>query len=285
MKRNYDREFINVTYDGERALYGESDALIKNCRFEGPSDGESCLKETSDLTVEKCHFALRYPLWHANKVKIVDCDMTTTCRAPLWYGKSLVINNLDCSGVKAVRECKNVTISDSNFISPEFCWLSANLKLKNLSVESEYPFFMIKRAEINNLKMKAKYSFQYAEDVSVYDSFLDTKDAFWHTKNVTVKNSVVKGEYLGWYSKNLTFVNCKIIGTQPLCYAENLKLIDCETENCDLSFENSVVDAEIKGKITSVKNPMGKIVADEIGEIIIDEHSRGKCEIFTASDK
>ena len=133
--------------------------------------------------------------------------------------------------------------------------------------------------------MKAKYSFQYAEDVIVYDSFLDTKDAFWHTKNVTVKNSVVKGEYLGWYSKNLTFVNCKIIGTQPLCYAENLKLIDCETENCDLSFENSLVDAEIKGRIMSVKNPMGKIVADEIGEIIIDEHSRGKCEIFTASDK
>ena len=74
-----------------------------------------------------------------------------------------------------------------------------------------------------------------------------------------VKDSVLKGEYLGWYSENLTLINCLIIGTQPLC----------RTENCDLSFEYSDVDADIKGHVLSIKNPKsGLITVDSVGEII-----------------
>ena len=121
--------------------------------------------------------------------------------------------------------------------------------------------------------MKGKYSFQYTENVEIRNSVLDTKDAFWHGKNITVYDSVVKGEYLAWYSENLTLVRCKIIGTQPFCYAKNLVLEDCEMIDCDLSFENTTVQATVKGEITSVKNPAGgKITADSIGEIILDEY-------------
>ena len=84
--------------------------------------------------------------------------------------------------------------------------------------------------------------------------------------------SVVKGEYLAWFSEGLTLIDCKIIGTQPLCYCKNLKLINCTMEDCDLSFEYSDVDADVKGHIVSVKNPKsGKIVADSVGEIIFED--------------
>ena len=66
-------------------------------------------------------------------------------------------------------------------------------------------------------------------------------------------------------------MNCTIFGTQPLCYCKNLKLINCKMIDCDLSFENSHVQAEILGEVTSVKNPLsGKIVADGYGEIILE---------------
>ena len=70
-------------------------------------------------------------------------------------------------------------------------------------------------------------------------------------------------------------MRCHIKGTQPLCYCKNLKLIDCTTEDCDLAFEYCSVDATIKGKILSVKNPeSGKICADEIGELIVTDDSK-----------
>ena len=119
------------------------------------------------------------------------------------------------------------------------------------------------------MNFKGKYSFQYVENLEITNSNLDTKDAFWHSENVTVKDSVVKGEYLGWFSKDLTLINCKIIGTQPLCYCENLKLINCTMKNCDLSFEYSDVEADIKGNVDSIKNPKsGTITVDSVGEVI-----------------
>lgn len=121
--------------------------------------------------------------------------------------------------------------------------------------------------------MTGKYSFQYVENAVIENSVLTTKDAFWHSKNVTVKDSVLTGEYLGWYSENLHLIRCKIIGTQPLCYCKGLVLEDCETEDCDLSFERSEVNAAIKGEIESIKNPAPNsiITAKKIGEIILEK--------------
>lgn len=44
------REIIeNKTFDEERALYNSDNLLLKNCRFDGPADGESALKESRNV--------------------------------------------------------------------------------------------------------------------------------------------------------------------------------------------------------------------------------------------
>lgn len=275
--------YENQTYDEERALYGIHDAEIKNCRFTGPADGESFLKETQRIDVSGCFMDLRYPLWHVTDGKISNSEMTVNCRAALWYDKNIEITDTKMMGIKALRECENVTLKNIVADSPEFIW-----KVKNISIEdseilgSEYPFFEVQKGKIRNLKMKGKYSFQYCSDFELADCNFDTKDAFWHSRNFVVRDSVIKGEYLAWYSENLTFINCRIIGTQPFCYCKNLKLINCTMEGCDLAFENSTVQADVHSRIDSVKNPIsGEIRAAEIGEIILNAERTPvtKCKI------
>ena len=276
--------FENQTFDEERALYGIKNGVVKNCRFDGPADGESALKEAGNIEVRDCFFNLRYPFWHLTDSKISGTELTENCRAALWYDKNIEIESCKLNGIKALRECENVTLKNSEVSSPEFIWKCRNLTVENVQIkESEYPFFEVDGAKISNLKMRGKYSFQYGSDIEISNSELDTKDAFWHTKNVTVRNSVVKGEYLGWYSENLTLINCRIIGTQPFCYCKNLVLKNCTMEGCDLAFERSSVQADICGKIDSVKNVLsGKVSADEIGEIIMEEKivDKAKSEII-----
>jgi len=264
--------FENQTYDQERALYAVKAAEVKNCRFDGPADGESALKEASQIKVSDCFFNLRYPFWHTSDAQVSGSELTENCRAAFWYDKNIEIDGCKLNGIKALRECENITLKNSSVNSPEFLWKCRGLTVDNLTIEkSEYPFFEVSDAKITRLTMTGKYSFQYDTDIEISDSKLYTKDAFWHTKNVTVRDSLIQGEYLGWYSENLTLINCHISGTQPLCYCKKLTLINCTMENCDLAFERSDVNAEVKGKIDSVKNPLGgKIIADSIGEIILE---------------
>lgn len=273
--------YKNKSYDEERALYGLHNALVDNCRFEGEADGESALKETGKLTVINCDFRLRYPLWHTTDTNMKNCSMTDTCRAALWYGSNITVDDSVLGGIKAVRECDNIKICGSKINSTEFGWFCRALTMNDCSLTSEYSFLHASDLLLENLKMTGKYSFQYTENVEIHNSVLDTKDAFWHGKNIIVYDSEVRGEYLGWYSENLKFVRCRIIGTQPLCYCKKLVLEDCEMTDCDLSFENSDVTASVRGSITSVKNPLsGSITADSIGSLIRDEYGKDStCKI------
>lgn len=263
------KEIKNQHYETERSLYNQQGLHLVGCRFEGPSDGESPLKESSDILAESCYFDLRYPFWHDENVTLKNCTFTEKSRAAFWYDHAIEISDSILHGIKAFRECQHVSLTNCDIVSPEFLWRDSDVRLNHCTLTSEYAFFEDKDIQIDQLTMNGKYSFQYVQGGLIAHSELHTKDAFWHSENLTVKDSLIDGEYLGWYSKNLHLVHCHIKGTQPLCYCEGLVLDDCTLENADLAFEYSDVHATINSAIISVKNPRsGEIVADSIGEII-----------------
>ena len=257
------------TFDEERALYGLNGAWVEDVTFAGPADGESVLKECHDVDVARCRFDLRYPLWHTTGFSVSDSRLTEGCRAALWYAQDGHIQGTALHGIKAVRECDDIVLMDCDVRSTEFGWKSRGLRVEGTRVEGEYPFLDSRDVTFCDSQLVGKYSFQYVENLVVEHSVLDTKDAFWHARNVVVRDSVIRGEYLGWYSNGLTLERCRIEGTQPLCYAKNLTLVDCELVGCDLAFENSDVNATVRGHVDSIKNPRsGRIVVDSVGEVI-----------------
>ncbi len=262
----------NKTFDEERALYGSQDLQVINCKFDGPADGESAFKECKNIKVQDSFFNLRYPFWHVHGLEISDSQMTDLCRAALWYSDGIYIKDSKLHGIKALRECADVTMENCDVISPEFGWSTNGLNIDNVSVEGEYVFMRSTDLHFKNFKLNGKYSFQYIENAIFEDCEFNTKDAFWHGKNITVKNSVVKGEYLAWYSENLTLENCKIIGTQPFCYCKGLKLINCEMIDADFAFEKSEVEADVTTPVISIKNPAsGFVSVPAVDEVIYDD--------------
>ena len=275
----------NQIFDEERALYGSSELLVKNCSFDGPADGESAFKECSQIEVEDCFFNLRYPFWHDQGLTIRHSEMTDNCRAALWYSSHVMVTDSKLHGIKAFRECSDVSIQNCDIVSPEFGWSVQRICMEDTAAVSEY--FMMRSEDLTfrRVHFQGKYSFQYIKNAVFEDCVFDTKDAFWHGENITVRNSTIKGEYLAWYSNGLTLINCKIIGTQPSCYCRNLKLIHCEMIGTDLAFEKSQVDAEIITKVDSIKNPLsGRITVPDVGEVILDD-VKAKGEILVGSQK
>ncbi len=261
----------NRTFDEERALYATADTEVISCRFDGPADGESALKEGRNITVRDSYFNLRYPFWHDHGLTIENSEMTDKARAALWYSEDITIRKTKMHGIKALRECADVTIENSDIVSAEFGWSVSGIEMKDSTAESEYFMMRSDHLHFDNVTFKGKYSFQYITDSVFENCNFDTKDAFWHAKNVVVRNSTIKGEYLAWYSENITFENCTIIGTQPLCYCRGLKMINCEMIDSDLAFERSDVEAQIVSPVLSIKNPKsGHITVPALGELIMN---------------
>lgn len=274
----------NTEFGGERPLYASHDLKIENVVIH---TGESAIKECANINAVKCRFEGKYPFWHVHGLQIEDCEFTPDTRAALWYCSNVNVRDSLIAGPKALREMNDIELTNVRIPDAiEAFWHCKGVRLRDVeTANAEYIFMNSSDIDIDGYRQQGKYSFQYARNITIRNAEIRTKDAFWETENVTVYDSVIIGEYLGWHSKNLRLVNCRIAGTQPLCYAENLIMENCTMDaDADLAFENSTVQATIKGNITSIKNPIsGRIQADSIGEIILDEHiwQPADCQIIT----
>ena len=261
----------NTEFGGERPLFGSHDLRLDNVTIR---EGESALKECSNIEAVNCRFEGNYPFWHVHGFTIEQCFFDKGGRSALWYSDHLKMKDTIIDAPKMFREMheidiENVQMNDAD----EVFWKCSGISVKNLKLHGgTYPFMLCRNLRIDGLESNSKYIFQYVKDMELRNARITTKDALWECENVTVFDSEVNGEYLGWHSRNLRLVNCRISGTQPLCYAENLTLENCIMDSsCDLAFEYSSVHATINSPVRSIKNPLtGCIKAESYGEIIID---------------
>ena len=263
----------NVTREnlfGERALFNSNDLHITECVFD---NGESPLKESSNIEIDECLFRWKYPLWYCNNIKADRCTFFDMARAGIWYTKNVEVKNTVYQAPKGFRRCDNLTSENIAFThAQETLWSCNDVKIKDVTVKGDYFAMNCSNMEINNLTLDGNYSFDGVKNMTIRNSHLISKDAFWNTENVTVYDSFITGEYLGWNAKNLTLVNCVIESLQGMCYVDNLVMKDCKLFNTNLAFEYSNVNAEITGDVISVLNPKsGTIKAEHIGELIIEK--------------
>lgn len=266
-------------FGGERPLFESHDVRLENVTIR---QGESALKECSDIVAVDCRFEGNYPFWHVHNFTIERCFFDVGGRSALWYSDNLKMKDTVIDAPKMFREMEgieleNVTINDAD----ETFWRCKNIRALNLTLhDGTYPFMFSENIEIDGLTSDSKYVFQYVKNVVIRNAVITTKDAFWETENVTIYDSELNGEYLGWHSRNLRLVNCHITGEQPLCYADNLVLENCTFgPDCDRAFEYSTLKADVKGGLRSIKNPRsGSITIDHVEEIIIDKNIKAPAD-------
>ncbi|MDE6856947.1 MAG: DUF3737 family protein, partial [Muribaculaceae bacterium] len=210
-------------FGGERPLFEAHDVRLENVVIR---EGESAIKECSDIEAINCTFEGNYPFWHVHRFLIDRCYFDVGGRSALWYSDHLKMKDTVIDAPKMFREMfdldiENVVMNDAD----EVFWRCKDIKIKNLKLHGgTYPFMFSENIEVDGLESDSKYVFQYVKNVVIRNAKITTKDAFWEVENVTIYDSELNGEYLGWHSKNLRLVNCHITGEQPLCYPHHLFL-------------------------------------------------------------
>ena len=271
------KEIRNGSFTGERALYNIHDTSIYDSTF---FDGESPLKECSNLKIYNTFFKWKYPMWYSKNIYVKDSVLLETARSGIWYTKEIELVDTMIEAPKTFRRSSDIRLINCSMpIADETLWNCENIYMSNVTAKGNYLGLNSKNIEIKDFKLNGNYAFDGASNIKIDNAILISKDSFWNCENVEVKNSTIIGEYIGWNSKNITFINCTIDSNQGLCYMDNVKLVDCKLVNTNLSFELcSNIDATINSRIESVKNPIsGSIKAKSIGLIIQDNMNyRGK---------
>ncbi len=266
-------------FGGERPLYAKHGLKLENVTIHV---GESSIKEGSDIEAVNCTFEGKYVFWEVDNFSVDHCYFAESARSSLWYSRNGRMTNCKVDAPKLFRRMKGIYVENTDFPNGEqFFWDCSDITLRNVKIANcDYAFMHCENINIDNYRQDGNYSFQYAKNVEIRNSVLNSKDAFWEAENVTVYDSEINGEYLGWYGKNLKFVRCHFTGEQLLCYVDGLILEDCTFgPDANLLFEYSTLEATIKGRVTSIKNPTsGSITVDSLGELIIDENRKAPAD-------
>ncbi len=256
-------------FTGERAMFASKGVRFNDALF---FDGESPLKESSNIELYGCTFGWKYPLWYCDDVYVKDSLLEKTARSGIWYTHNIEITDSVINAPKTFRrscgiKLKNVQMPNAE----ESMWNCSDISLENVSVKGDYFCFGSSNITVNDFEIDGNYVFDGGKNIEINRARLISKDALWNCENVTVRDSLIVGEYLGWNSKNITLINCTIESNQGMCYMQNLVLKGCKLRNTDLCFEYCTVDADVDSHIDSIKNPIsGRIKANSIGEIILD---------------
>lgn len=277
------KKFENGTYVGERALFMSKDASFYECTFK---DGESPLKESSNLDISHSHFEWKYPLWYCKDVVVKDSNFLETARSGIWYTHNIYMERCDISAPKTFRRASHIHIKDSKIPNAqETLWGCDEVVLENVYVKGDYLGLNATNVTIDKLHLDGNYCFDGGKNITIKNSVLNSKDSFWNSENVLIENCEIDGEYIAWNSKNLVLKNCRIKSLQGFCYIKGLKLINCELIDCNLIFEYCEdIDIDVATEIDSVKNPISGVIKSKgIKELIFDDKAidSSKTKIIT----
>ncbi len=255
---------------GERALFGAKDMKINYTTFD---DGESPLKESSDISLYYSMFKWKYPVWYSKNIFMNDCTLFETARSGIWYTDNISLTNCIVEAPKTFRRASNIKLKNVSMPNAEeTLWNCRDIKMENVTAKGNYFAMNSENIQINKFELVGNYSFDGSKNIEIRNAKLLSKDAFWNCENVTVYDSFISGEYLGWNSKNVIFINCTIESLQGMCYMDNIVMKNCRLLNTTLAFEYSIVDARVNGTINSILNPISGIIeADVIGELTLDK--------------
>ena len=138
----------DMTFGGERPLFESHNLRMENITI---SDGESAIKECTNLEADGCKFYGKYPWWHVDGTlhdgtypfmgcRNVEIDgLVSDSKYVFQYVKHAVIRNAKITTKDSFWETEDITVYDSVLDGEYLGWHSKNLRLVRCHIAGEQP--------------------------------------------------------------------------------------------------------------------------------------------------
>lgn len=166
-------------------------------------------------------------LKECRNISVSDCDFRL--RYPLWHVENARIEN-----VRMTETCRaalwydsDISIKDSKLHGIKALRECKDIQLNGCDVISAEFGWRCKGLKIENTSLSSEYPFFESRDMTVESLELTGKYSFQYVENATFKNCVFKTKDAFWHAKNVTVYDSVIAGEYLAWYSENLRLVRC----------------------------------------------------------
>ncbi len=178
--KNINQKFLT----GERALFQGKDLKIYDTTF---ADGESPLKESSNIELYRSMFKWKYPLWYSRDIKLEDCVVFEMGRAGIWYTENISMKNCIVEAPKNFRRTNGIELERVTMPNAaETLWNCDQIRMNQVSAKGDYFAMNSSNLYIDGFELVGNYSFDGVKHGEIHHARLLSKDAFWNSENVTV---------------------------------------------------------------------------------------------------
>ena len=102
----------DTEFGGERPLFASRDLRLENVIIR---EGESAIKECSNIEALDCRFEGNYPFWHVHGFRIERCYFDIGGRSALWYSDHLLMRDTVIDAPKMFREMSVLDLENVPF--------------------------------------------------------------------------------------------------------------------------------------------------------------------------
>ena len=150
---------------GERALFGAKDMKINYTTFD---DGESPLKESSDISLYYSMFKWKYPVWYSKNIFMNDCTLFETARSGIWYTDNISLTNCIVEAPKTFRRASNIKLKNVSMPNAEeTLWNCRDIKMENVTAKGNYFAINSENIQINKFELVGNYSFDGSKNIEI----------------------------------------------------------------------------------------------------------------------
>lgn len=156
-------------------------------------------------------------------------------------------------GESALKECRNVRISDCRFALRYPLWHAKTFVLSDSRIceSARAPMWYTEGGTILRSRIEGVKALRECDDTRVEQSLICSPEFGWKCRNVTVRDSTIESEYLFLDSRDVDIAGLTMKGKYSFQYMENLTVSNSKLDTKDAFWHSrnvTVSDSEIRGE-------------------------------------
>lgn len=206
---------------------------MKNTIISGETfDEERALYHLCDVGVQGCEFSGpadgESALKEVRDVEISDCRFLL--RYPLWHAEGFKLSNsfMDVTARAALWYARDGLIENCTLNGIKCLRECDNIELSGCKASSVEFGWKCRGLTISDCEMESEYFLLESEDIHIDRLRMKGKYSFQYTRNMTIENSELDTKDAFWHSFNTTVRDSVVKGEYLGWYSEGLTLINCK---------------------------------------------------------